>query len=146
MQIYLIEIILITVTFLLALYELLGVWRARRQGLTDNITRIVSHAVIVVFIIGGVIQSIYWQEQILNIQLSLLDNIPMINLPLLFLAGLTAIISGVEALEVYRANREGLTDNVSRIATHTIMFIMMAGVISLNVAISTGKIPLHFIY
>ena len=146
MQIYLIKIILITITFLLALYELLGVWRARRQGLTNNITRIVSHAVIVIFIIGGVIQSIYWQEQILDIQFSLLGNVPLINLPLLLLAGLTAIISGVEALEVYRANREGLTSNVSRIATHTIMFILMAAIISINVAISTGKIPPHFIY
>lgn len=145
MEIYLTEIILITATFLLALYELIGVWRARRMGLTSNVTRIVSHAVIVVFIIGGVIQSIYWQQQILDIQASLLGSIPMINLPLLLLAGLTAIISGVEALEVYRANREGLTDNVSRIFTHAAMFTMMAAIISINVAISMGKVPLQFI-
>jgi hypothetical protein len=144
MQIYIIEIILITVTFLLALYELLGVWRANKIGLTNNISRIISHAVIVVFIIGGVIQSLYWQEQILNIQTTLLGNVPMnvpiniplINLPLFFLAGLTAIISGVETLEVYRAKRQGLTNNISRIATHTAMFMMMAVIISMNAAVS----------
>jgi hypothetical protein len=144
MQIYIIEIILIIVTFLLALYELLGVWRANKIGLTNNISRIISHAVIVVFIIGGVIQSLYWQEQILNIQTTLLGNVPMnvpiniplINLPLFFLAGLTAIISGVETLEVYRAKRQGLTNNISRIATHTAMFMMMAVIISMNAAVS----------
>ncbi len=135
MRIYVIELILIILTFILALYEFLGVWRAKRIGLTDNITRIISHTVIVVFIIGGVIQSLYWQDQILDIQFSLLGNVPIINLPLLLLAGLTAIISGVEALGVYRANRQGLTDNISRIVTHTIMFFMMAVVISLNAAI-----------
>lgn len=136
MRIFTIQMIFVCFTFFLAIYELLGILRARRMGLTKNVSRILSHSLIVVFIIGGLIQSIYWQDRILELQSTLMRGIPLLNLPLMFTAALAAVISGLEAVEVYKARRLGLTKNISRIITHSVMFFLMAAVISLNLAVT----------
>ena len=61
----------------------------------------VCFTLIVVFIMGGLIQSIYWQDRIFELQSTLMWGIPLLNLPLMFTAALAAVISGIEAIEVY---------------------------------------------
>lgn len=118
------ELILITLTFLLALYELVGIVRAKRLGLTTNTFRLITHSLIIILILSSMVQILQMERKILGSQ--------SLNIPLLVLWGITAFISGIEALKVYRARQEGLTDNISRIVTHSAIFIMMVGIISMN--------------
>ena len=62
-----INLILLGVIFLLSIWELAGIQKARAKGLTKNVSRLLTHSLILVFSVIAIIQIFFWEDALLAI-------------------------------------------------------------------------------
>ena len=61
-------VVLILVTLILVVYEFLGIYVARRKGLTKNASRLITHTLMILLLIILLAQIIFFGVQALTIQ------------------------------------------------------------------------------
>jgi hypothetical protein len=126
------EILLAVAVFLLALSELRGVIRARREGLSTNLSRVLSHAAMLVLLVAYV--AIAWSYLPLEAgRREVHFNTPTFNWTYLIPGVLVAMLAAWESLTLYRARRAGLTENMSRLVTHGVMVLVLVVMMGLSV-------------
>ena len=126
------EILLAVAVFLLALTELRGVIRARREGRSQNMSRVISHAAMLVLLVAYV--AIAWSYLPLEAGRSETHfNTPTFNWTYLIPGVIVAMLAAWESLTLYRARRAGLTDNMSRLVTHGVMVLVLVVMMGLSV-------------
>ena len=126
------EILLAVAVFLLALTELLGVIRARREGRSKNLSRVVSHAAMLILLLAYV--AFAWSY--LPLEAGTREthfNTPTFNWTYLIPGIIMTILAAWESLNLYRARRAGLTDNRSRLVTHSVMVLVLVVMMGLSV-------------
>ncbi|PIU19091.1 MAG: hypothetical protein COT16_00150 [Elusimicrobia bacterium CG08_land_8_20_14_0_20_44_26] len=113
-----INLLLIGVIFLLALWELAGIQRARAKGLTKNVSRLLTHSLILVFSIIALIQIFVWEDTLISVSRGAL-TVPFsaVTICIMFL-------SATEAYGSLKARINKLTKNASRIITHALIFCL----------------------
>ncbi len=127
------EILLATAVFLLASNELLGVIRARQEGRSKNLSRVISHAAMLILLLAYV--AFAWSYLPLEATAGEIDkfNTPTFNWTYLIPGIIVAILAAWESLSIYRARRAGLTDNTSRLVTHCVMVLVLVVMMGLSV-------------
>jgi hypothetical protein len=127
------EILLATAVFLLASNELRGVVKARREGRSQNLSRVISHASMLVLLLAYV--AFAWSYLPLEATAGGIDkfNTPTFNWTYLIPGIIVAILAAWESLAIYRARRAGLTDNTSRLVTHSVMVLVLVVMMGLSV-------------
>ncbi len=117
----LLNLILLSVIFLLSLWELIGIYAARQKGLTKNVSRLLSHSLLLVASAIALIQIFFWQKKLVEIS-PLAIAIPFYSVMILVI-----FLAANELLGCLAARLKGITKNVSRIVTH--FFITLAAAI-----------------
>jgi hypothetical protein len=127
------EILLASAVFLLALTELRGVLRARRDGRSQNVSRVVSHIAMLALLVAYV--AFAWSYLPLEASAGAIEdfNTPIFNWTYLIPGVILTMLAIWESLTVYRARRAGLTDNVSRLVTHSVMVLVLLVMMGLSV-------------
>ena len=126
------EILLAFAVFLLALTELRGVLRARREGRSSNLSRVFSHAAMLVLLLAYVAFALSY----LPLEEGRAEthfNTPTFNWTYLIPGVIVAILAAWESLTLYRARRAGLTENMSRLVTHGVMVLVLVVMMGLSV-------------
>lgn len=54
------SIVLVALTAILVVYELYGIYRARKKGLTKNISRLITHTIMVILLLILFLQMVYF--------------------------------------------------------------------------------------
>jgi len=112
------DLILILLMFILASWELWGIWLARRKGLTKNISRLLTHSLMLLLALTLIVQFLYWRTSIQKF-------IPGVkNIPYIILLVFTLILTFIEATGILKARIKHLTKNISRLITHFLMCII----------------------
>ena len=126
------EILLAVAVFLLALTELGGILRARREGRSKNLSRVLSHAAMLVLLLAYV--AFAWSFLPLEAgRREVQFNTPTFNWTYLIPGIIVAILAAWESLNLYRARRAGLTENTSRLVTHGVMVLVLLVMMGLSV-------------
>jgi len=127
------EILLATAVFLLASTELRGVIRARREGRSTNVSRVISHAAMLVLLLAYV--AFAWSYLPLEDSTTGIEkfNTPTFNWTYLIPGVIVTILAAWESLSLFRARRAGLTDNTSRLITHSVMVLVLVVMMGLSV-------------
>jgi len=129
----LLEILLAAAVFLLALLELRGVVRARVEGRSRNLSRVLSHAAMLVLL--AAYAAFAWSYLPLeSAQGAIVTfNTPTFNWTYLLIGVMLTLLAAWESLTLYRARRAGLTENVSRLITHSVMVLVLLVMMGLSV-------------
>ncbi|MCD6412783.1 MAG: hypothetical protein J7L54_01370 [Elusimicrobia bacterium] len=117
------NIILLAVIFLLSLWELIGIYNARQKGLTKNVSRLLTHSLLLVGSAIALIQIFFWENKLVEIS-PLAITIPFYTVMILII-----FLAASELAGSLTARIKGLTKNISRIVTH--FFISLAAIILL---------------
>ena len=127
------EILLAAAVFLLAVVELRGVVRARRDGRSKNLSRVISHSAMLVLLVAYA--AIAWSYLPLESAPGgiVTFNTPTFNWTYLLIGVMLTLLAAWESLSLYRARRAGLTDNVSRLVTHGVMVLVLFAMMGLSV-------------
>jgi hypothetical protein len=127
------EILLAAAVFLLASNELKGVLKARRDGRSRNLSRVVSHAAMLVLLLAYVVFA--WSYLPLEASSRTIKsfNTPTFNWTYLIPGVIVTILAVWESVSLYRARRAGLTDSVSRLVTHGVMVLVLVVMMGLSV-------------
>ncbi|HVR29867.1 MAG TPA: hypothetical protein VMS86_10090 [Thermoanaerobaculia bacterium] len=127
------EVLLAAAVFLLALLELRGVVRARLDGRSKNLSRILSHAAMLVLLVAYV--AFAWSYLPLESADGAIVtfNTPTFNWTYLLLGVMLTFLAAWESLCILRARRVGLTDNLSRLVTHGVMVLVLLVMMGLSV-------------
>jgi hypothetical protein len=127
------EILLAAAVFLLAATELLGVMKARREGRSRNLSRVLSHMAMLVLLVAYA--AFAWSYLPLEASTGEIAdfNTPTFNWTYLIPGIIVAILAAWESLSVYQARRAGLTENTSRLVTHSVMVLVLVVMMSLSV-------------
>jgi hypothetical protein len=127
------EILLATAVFLLAATELRGVIKARREGRSRNLSRVLSHAAMLLLLVAYV--AFAWSYLPLEASAGEIAdfNTPTFNWTYLIPGVILTILAAWESLSVYRARRAGLTENTSRLVTHCVMVLVLVVMMGLSV-------------
>ena len=129
----LLEILLAAAVFLLAVVELRGVIRARRDGRSQNVSRVVSHVSMLVLLGAYVAFAVSYLPLEASDRAIEEFNTPIFNWTYLIPGVILTMLATWESLTVYRARRAGLTDNVSRLVTHSVMVLVLLVMMGLSV-------------
>lgn len=127
------EILLAIAVFLLAANELRGIVRARREGRSQNLSRVISHAAMLVLLLAYV--AFAWSYLPLEASAGEINgfNTPTFNWTYLIPGVIVTILAAWESLSIYRARRAGLTENNSRLMTHSVMVLVLVVMMGLSV-------------
>jgi hypothetical protein len=128
------DIGLAAATALLAFGEATALWIARRKGLTQNVSRLVTHGGIGLLMIVYAWLSLSWLQtfQLMG-ETGDFSLSPTINWNYVVLGWALALLISFEIVSHLRAIRQGLTRNVSRLATRLVMLILMLIMLSITV-------------
>jgi hypothetical protein len=127
------EILLAAALFLLAAAELRGVVRARREGRSKNLSRVISHAAMLVLLLAYA--AVAWSYLPLEASTTGIENFntPTFNWNYLIPGVILTILAAWESITLYRARRAGITDNMSRLVTHGVMVLVLLVMMGLSV-------------
>ncbi|HAX61984.1 MAG TPA: hypothetical protein DCX95_05460 [Elusimicrobia bacterium] len=122
-------IVSFAVSILLAIYEFIGVLKARLSGKTENTGRVVARFFIFVILIVLLWESVHWYAYISALELPLAEDIRIKNTPFLIsILGLTTIIVFifVEMWTLFAEKKRGGAINfVYRVASATIILLCL---------------------
>jgi hypothetical protein len=127
------EILLATAVFLLAFTELVGVMKARREGRSRNLSRVLSHTAMLVLLVAYAVFAWLYLPLEANTGEIAVFNTPTFNWTYLIPGLIVAILAAWESLSVYQARRAGLTENTSRLVTHSVMVLVLVVMMGLSV-------------
>jgi len=108
---------LLAIIFALSLWELLGIYNARQKKLTTNVSRLLSHALLLVLCVIALIQIFFWEDKLLAISSLAIKG------PFVVVCFFLIVLSANEFLGALQAKLKGLTKNISRIITHLIICV-----------------------
>jgi len=108
---------LLAVIFVLSLWELLGIYNARQKKLTTNVSRLLTHTLLLVFSVIALIQIFFWEEKLSHLSSLALKG------PFVIVCLFLIVLSANEFLGSLRAKLKGFTKNISRIITHLIICV-----------------------
>ena len=127
------DIALAAATALLALGEFAALWVARRRGLTRNVSRLVTHGLIGLLMIVYASLALGWLQTFqLMSETGDFSLSRTINWNYVILGWALALLISFEIVAHLRAIKDGLTRNVSRLATRLVMLILMLIMLSLT--------------
>ncbi len=127
------EICFSIVIVILSAGEFVALWIARRRGLTRNVSRLVTNALLAAVAVAYAWLSLEFAEELAAvIPGTPFTQVPTANWPYLFLAVAIAAISSWELVSHLRAIKAGLTKNVSRILVRIVMLILLAGMLGIS--------------
>lgn len=128
------ELGLVAAVFLMSASELVQLWIARRRGLTRNVSRLVSHGLIMALLAGyGVYTVVWWSRlDVADVLARGARELPTANWTYLVLALAVGIVVSYEMLTVAHALGRGHTRNVSRILSHLVMLILLLVLASIS--------------
>lgn len=127
------EILLATAVFLLAANELRGVLRARREGLSTNVSRVVSHVLMLALLVSYAVFAFSYLPLEASSGGIETYNTPTMNWTYLLLGVMLTLLAAWESLALVRARRQGLTENLSRLVTHSVMVLVILVMMGLSV-------------
>lgn len=126
-----IEILLAAAVFLLAAHEFKALGRARREGKTENVSRLFTSGMVMAAVVIYAI--VAWLSLPLEGEGPITDlGAPMTPWAFLILGGIMAVIAAYEAVALLRARRLGLTSNVSRLVSYAAMFLVVLAMLGLT--------------
>jgi hypothetical protein len=127
------DIALAAATALLALGEFVALWVARRRGLTRNVSRLVTHGLLGLLMIVYAGLAWCWLQTYRTLgETGDFTLSPTINWNYVILGWALALLISVEIVAHLRAIKDGLTRNVSRLATRLVMLILMLIMLSIT--------------
>lgn len=125
-----IEILLSLAVLVLASYELSTLLAARREGKTSNKSRVVSHVAIVVLVVVYAILA--WTYLPLEGEGPIEPfGAPTVPWAYLLLGGLLSLVAAFEAVSMVRARTLGLTENLSRLVSYSVTFLVLLAMLGL---------------
>ena len=128
------ETFLAAIVLALTLYELRGVILARLTGHSKNLSRLLTHLVMLVLLVLWLSYTFYWSTVMAEPGISFASfGSTALNLPYLLLGIGLVLIATVEILALFRARREGYTKNVSRLVTHFVIVLAVLTMVGLSV-------------
>jgi len=129
-----IEALLATLVALLTAYELRGIIAARLAGRSRNISRLVTHLLMIVLLVPWVGYTYYWSSIVSRPNVSSDDfGSGALNLPYQLLGVGLLLLAAFEILMLYRARRQGYTQNVSRLVSHALVAALVVAMVALSV-------------
>ena len=127
------DMALAAATGLLALGEAAALVVARRRGLTQNVSRLVTHGLVGLLMLVYAVISWGWLQTYQSLAEARDFTLsPTINWNYILLGSALALLLSVEILAHLRAIKDGLTRNVSRLATRLVMLILMLIMLSIT--------------
>lgn len=125
-----IEILLAVAVFVLAGHEFFALRRARREGKTENVSRLVTSGLVMLTVALYAVVS--WRTLPLEGEGAFTElDTPLVPWSFLLLGGLMAVIAVYEAVALVRARSLGLTTNVSRLASYGAMLLIVLAMLGL---------------
>ncbi len=114
-----VNLIFISVILFLSLWETAGIYLARTRGLTRNVSRLLTHSLILTFSVVALIQILFWEDA-LN---SLFRQ--TVAAPVAAVLFFMFVLSFAESFSAAKARLTGLTKNISRTLTHGIICVLV---------------------
>jgi len=127
------EAVLATLVALLAGNEIRGIIAARMAGRSRNLSRLVSHIIMLVLLGLWTSYTFYWVK-VMESPGGTIETFgsSALNLPYLLLGISLILIATFEILTLYRARRKGFTTNVSRLVVHGLIVLLVLTMVSLS--------------
>ncbi len=125
----LVETFLAVAVFLLAWYELAALIRSRREGLTRNRSRAMTLSLIMALTVAYAIGAWLGRPIEGTGPIRSLET-PTVPWTFLVIGGMMALVAAFEAAALVRARMRGLTTNVSRLVSYSVMFIILLAMLS----------------
>ncbi|MBN1383423.1 MAG: hypothetical protein JW983_00900 [Elusimicrobia bacterium] len=116
------------VSILLALYEFIGILKARITGRTKSTARVFVRFFIFVLLVLLLWQYIQWHTYISSLPLLPPQDVKISNIPFLICSFITTVIMlfvVVELFRLHRARKLGLTKNIGRFITAIIIILCL---------------------
>jgi hypothetical protein len=127
------EFLLALAVFILVSHELSEILRARREGLSTNVSRVVLRVtMLMLLVVYAVVAYAYLPLEVGEGGIQEFGT-PTAPWGYLLLGGLLMILAGAEALGIMRARQKGLTQNRSRLVLHTVSFLVLLTMLGLAV-------------
>ena len=129
----LLEILLGVAVFILAGSELMGVVRARREGRSQNVSRVITHGLMLALMVPYLLFAYRYLPLETSDAAIETFGTPTFNWTYLLIGLMLATLAAWESVSMLRARRQGLTTNVSRLVTHSVMLIVLVVMMGLSV-------------
>ena len=100
---------------LLSLWETAGIYFARAKGRTSNVSRLLTHSLILTFSVVALIQIIFWEDALSSL---FRRNVAV---PVAAVLIFMFVLSFAESFSAAQARFKGMTKNISRTLTHGII-------------------------
>jgi hypothetical protein len=120
------EVLLATAAFALVGTEVVSLIQARRRGLTRNVSRLVTHGLVMVLLVAYVGYGLYWHRLVTSPDFaSRVDELPTFSWPYLLLGLMLVLLISYELVAVFRARRLGWTSNLSRLLSRGAVVVLL---------------------
>lgn len=145
-------IISFAVSILLAIYEFIGVLKARLSGKTKNTFRVITRFITLVVLILLLWESVHWFAYISTMELPLADDIKITNTPFLIcVIGMTTILVfiTIEIWSLCLEKKKGARPSIYRFVSAIIILLCLVPVLTKTVTmwdIYTEKLQQQYEY
>lgn len=127
------EIALAGAVLALSCAESAALWLARSQGRTRNVSRLITHGLVVVGAIVYAWLNISWSSSLESSEwLTSFHAAPTTNWPYLVVLVAIGLLVAHELITHLRAVKAGLTRNVSRIVSRMVALILLVVIVGIN--------------
>ena len=127
------EILLGFAVLLLAGSELAGILRARKEGRSRNLSRVITHGAMLLLLVPyAYFAYSYYPLEASDEGIESFGT-PVFNWTYLLLGLIVAILAAWEGAALVRARSRGLTRNLSRLVSHAVMLVLLLAMIGLSV-------------
>jgi len=127
------EAVLAALVGLLAGNEIRGIIAARMAGRSRNLSRLISHGIMLALLGLWTSYTFYWVKVMDSPGVTIETfGSSALNLPYLLLGISLILIATFEILTLYRARRQGFTTNVSRLIVHGLMVLLVLTMVGLS--------------
>ncbi len=126
------EVALVSAVVLLAAGEAVALGVARWQGRTRNVSRLVSHALIICSAIVYGWLMVRFSGSLAGVDWINFSQAPDANWPYLVTFGAIGVLVSHELIRHLRAIRAGRTRNVSRVMSRVVMLLLLVVMVSIN--------------
>ena len=131
-QFTVLELLLMLACFVITANELFGIVRARQQGLSKNVSRVFTHAsMLILLLVYAYFAYSYLPAETVMSGINTFGT-PTLNLTYLLIGLVVTALAAWESVGIMRARSQGLTRNVSRLVSHTTVLLMLLVMMGLS--------------
>ncbi len=128
------EAVLALVVAMLTGNEIRGLLKARLSGRSKNLSRLLTHVLMLILLVPWVGYTFYWVSVMESPAITPETfGSTALNLPYLLLGIGLLVLATFEILSLVRARREGYTRNVSRLVSHALIAIVVLLMLTLSI-------------